>query len=222
VKFIASMLGQFVCGKSAIGLSVRSLSAAALVACAALSPLAAQEQAPAAGQAQQFGPRAGKPQGQPQQPPTETVGKFGDWEVQCTEAPKGAAESAEKPGKSCGMIQTVKYEKNENIGLSVIVSKLKRDDKGTVLMRVMVPIGVYLPTGIPVEIDGNALPNRLVFTRCLPRVCEGFGEASPESLNKFLKGDVATFYLYDRPGNGYPLKISLSGFAKALGELDKH
>jgi invasion protein IalB len=170
------------------------------------------------GQAQQFGPRAGK-QGQPQLPPTETIGKFGDWEVQCTELPKAA--NADKATRNCGMIQTAKYEKNQNIGISVIVSKLKREDKPTILMRVMVPIGVYLPTGIPVEIDGNALPNRLVFTRCLPRVCEGFGEASPESLNKFLKGNMATFYLYDRPGNGYPLKISLSGFAKALGELDK-
>jgi invasion protein IalB len=205
VKFIASAL---------------VLSAAVLVASVGLSQVSAQEPE---GQAQQFGPRAGKPQGQqPQQAPAETVGKFGDWEVQCTEAPKNAQQGTENTGKSCGMIQTVKYEKNDSIGLSVIVSKLKRDDKGTVLMRVMVPIGVYLPTGIPVEIDGNALPNRLVFTRCLPRVCEGFGEASPESLNKFLKGDVATFYLYDRPGNGYPLKISLAGFAKALGELDKH
>ncbi len=180
----------------------------------------AAPQAPA-GKSQQFGPRAGKQQaGAGQQvPPTETIGKFGSWEVQCAQAPKG--QDGAEGGKNCGMIQSAKHESNQNVGISVIVSKVKRADKGVVMMRVMAPIGVYLPTGIPVEIDGTALPNRLTFTRCLPRVCEGFGEASPESLSKFLKGGMATFYLYDRPGNGYPLEISLQGFAKALEELDK-
>jgi invasion protein IalB len=88
-------------------------------------------------------------------------------------------------------------------------------------MRILAPIGVYLPTGIPVEIDGAALPNRLPYSRCLPRMCEGFGEASPETLAKFKKGTKAVFYLYDRPGNGYPMTISLEGFGAALGELDK-
>ncbi len=199
--------------------AVLGFSAAAFIAFVA-PPVLAQDQAPAP-QTKQFGPRAGKPAAQGQQgAPAETIGKFGAWEVQCADAPKGQ-DGATEGQKSCGMIQTVKHETNQNVGISVIISKLKRGDKSAVLMRVMAPIGVYLPTGIPVEIDGAALPNRLTFTRCLPRVCEGFGEASPESLTKFMKGGVATFYLYDRPGNGYPLKVSLQGFAKALGELDK-
>jgi invasion protein IalB len=208
--------------------AVFGLAATALLLVAPSTPSHAQEQAPA-GQPQQFGPRAGKGQAaqngqnQPQVPPAETIAKHGAWEVQCADVPKGKGEDGkEQPaGKSCGMIQTVKLESNQNIAISVIVSKLKRGEQNSVLMRVMVPIGVYLPTGIPVEIDGTALPNRLVFTRCLPRVCEGFGEASPESLNKFLKGGMATFFLYDRPGNGYPMKVSLQGFAKALDELNK-
>jgi invasion protein IalB len=40
-------------------------------------------------------------------------------------------------------------------------------------------------------------------------------------MAKFKKGGSATFYLYDRPGNGYPMKVSLEGFGAALGELDK-
>jgi invasion protein IalB len=201
-------------------LAVLGFAAATLISFAT-APVMGQEQAPAP-QAKQFGPRAGKPavQGKQQSPPAETIAKHGAWEVQCADAPPGQ-DGAVAGQKSCGMIQTVKSESNQNVGISVIVSKLKRGDKSTVLMRVMAPIGVYLPTGIPVEIDGAALPNRLTFTRCLPRVCEGFGEASPESLTKFMKGGTATFFLYDRPGNGYPLKVSLQGFAKALSELDK-
>ncbi len=202
--------------------AIIGFSAALLLIITGIEPGRAQDQAPEAPPALKLGPRAGKPaqQGQQQPPPAQVIAKHGDWEVQCADAPKGA-DGAGETQKSCGMIQTAKDEKNPNIGISVIVSKLKRGDQPTVLMRVMAPIGVYLPTGIPVEIDGAALPNRLTFTRCLPRVCEGFGEASPESLTKFMKGGEAVFYLYDRPGNGFPLKISLKGFAKALAELDK-
>jgi invasion protein IalB len=119
------------------------------------------------------------------------------------------------------MIQNTKNEKDERISISVIVSRVKREGKAVTFMRILAPVGVYLPTGIPVEIDGAALPNRMQFSRCLPRICEGFGEASPETLAKFKKGGAATFYLYDRPGNGYPMKISLEGFGAALANLDK-
>jgi invasion protein IalB len=176
------------------------------------------------GEAGAFGPRAGAQQ-QPQQndgqaapaaaPKTETIATHGKWAVQCTELP------AEQGGKSCGMIQNTKNGKDERVALSVIVSRAKRDGKVVTFMRILAPIGVYLPTGIPMEIDGAALQSRMQFSRCLPRMCEGFGEASPETLAKFKKGSDATFYLYDRPGNGYPMKISLEGFGAALASLDK-
>lgn len=203
----------------------RSLYVLAMSGLLALAPAAlAQDAQPEAPAGAKLGPRAGgaQQQGQPANiPPTETIATHGAWSVQCTEIPAGADENAPQGGKSCGMIQNTKAEKNEKIQLSLIVNKVKRGDKSAVFMRIIAPIGVYLPTGIPVEIDGAALPNRMQFTRCLPRICEGFGEASPESLAKFKKGGAATFYIYDRPGSGYPMKISLEGFGAALEELDK-
>ena len=153
-------------------------------------------------------------------PKAEVISTHGKWQVQCTEVGAGGDENA-GGGKNCGIIQNVISEKNENIAISLIVSKVKRGDKSSTFFRVFAPIGVYLPTGIPVEIDGAALPNRMQFTRCLPRVCEGFAEASPESLNKFKKGNAATFFIYDRPGNGFPMKVSLEGFGAALAALNK-
>ena len=151
-------------------------------------------------------------------PKVETVATYGLWQVQCSEVP---AQNGQPAGKSCGMIQVGKSDKNENIGISLIINKIKQGDKSQTLMRALVPIGVYLPTGIAMEIDGAALEGRMNFTRCNPRACEGFGEASPASLKKFLKGKVATFYIYDRPGNGYPIKIPLEGFAEGLAALAK-
>jgi invasion protein IalB len=196
---------------------VKTLAVISLMACIASPATAQNEQAPS--NAQGFGPRKNlQPPGEG--PKAETIATHGNWVVQCAAAPEGQEGVA--PGtKSCGMLQNTTSEKNQKIGLSVIVSRVKRDTGAQTLMRVIAPIGVYLPTGIPIEIDGAALPSRMVFTRCAPRVCEAFGEASAESLKKFLKGNESIFYLYDRPGNGYPMKISLQGFAAALAELDK-
>ncbi len=199
-------------------LALASLIAAAPLALAQDDATSKGDQQAPEGEAGNFGPRQGangQPAPQGEGPKTETIATHGKWAVQCTELP------AAQGGKSCGMIQNAKSDKDERVAISVIVSRVKQQGKSAVYMRILTPIGVYLPTGIPVEIDGTALPNRLPFNRCLPRMCEGVGEASPETLAKFKKGGVATFYLYDRPGNGYPLGISLDGFGAALGELEK-
>jgi invasion protein IalB len=164
-----------------------------------------------------LGPRKDAPAA-PAVPPPQTMATHGKWQVQCSDTPAQNGQPAEK---SCGMVQAASSESNPNIGISLIINKLKQGDKTQTLMRALVPIGVYLPTGIAMEIDGAALEGRMNFTRCNPRACEGFGEASPASLKKFLKGKVATFYIYDRPGNGYPIKISLEGFAESLADLAK-
>jgi invasion protein IalB len=160
-----------------------------------------------------LGPRAGA---QPPMPKAEVISTHGKWEVQCTEFKTKDGGAV----KNCGLFQSTKNEKDANIQLAVIVSKVKREQESTTQMRVVVPIGVYLPTGIPVEIDGAALPNRLVFTRCIGRICEALGEASPDTLQKFIRGNESVFYIYDRPGNGYPMKISLEGFGAAMKALE--
>ena len=155
----------------------------------------------------------------PNAPKVETIATHGGWSVQCSDVPAQADQPATK---SCGMTQTAKNDKSENIGLLLIVNRAKVNGKTQTIMRARVPIGVYLPTGIAMEIDGTALEGRMSFTRCDPRSCEGFGEASEATMKKFLKGKLATFYIYDRPGNGYPIKFPLTGFADGVADLDKN
>lgn len=175
----------------------------------------------------QLGPRAGKP-AQPGQPAqgapkvkTETVATHGAWIIQCSEIEAGTDQELPQGGKQCGMVQAAKSEKNEKLQISVIVNHLKGKDRAATFMRILAPIGVYLPTGIPVEIDGEALKNRMQFTRCSSRVCEAFGETSSETLARFKKGSKAVLFIYDRPGNGFPMTLSLEGFNAALAALQK-
>lgn len=195
--------------------------AALLSSFAGVGIASAQDQAPADAQ-QNFGPRARQPVGAgapaDAAPPAKKIATSGAWDVQCGEVPAAAGEPARE---QCGMVQVVRNEKNQNIGLSVIVLRGKQDGKTVTMMRVMAPIGVYLPTGVALEIDGAAV-GRVPFTRCRPQICEAIAEGSAPTLDKMKKGKVANFIIYEGPGAGIPMKISLNGFAGGLAVLDKH
>jgi invasion protein IalB len=194
-------------------------------------------------------PQAGGQPGQPGQrraPPPQIMGKFGDWVLQCEQTPPTAAntagqdaaqetastdaassgkgDAAAKPDangeRPCGLVQSVRDEKRKNIGLTLVLLEGMQQGKKVTMMRVMAPIGVFLPTGVALEIDGAAV-GRVPFTRCLPQVCVAFAEATPPTLEKMKKGGKANFIIYEAPGVGVRLPITLSGFSKGLGELAK-
>ena len=190
-----------------------------LLSIASLAPATAQTQ-------QQFGPRVTaktnqQPAAQPAVPATEVVATHGAWKIQCETAPKGAATEGQTEGqRQCGMVQGAQNEKNPKAQLTLIIVKTKQGDKLVTMMRVMAPIGVFLPTGVALEIDGNAV-GRVPFTRCMPQICMAFAEASPETLAKLKKGTEANFIIYEAPGLGLPMKLSLDGFSAALAALDQ-
>jgi invasion protein IalB len=196
-------------------------------ALATVAPLAvAQTQQQQQQQQQQFGPRANKSnmaapaqgQGNPQGPKIEQIAEHGAWKVQCENPPPPQPGQQPLP-RSCGMVQSSTNEKNPKITLSLILVKTKQGDKNVTMMRILVPIGVYLPTGVALEVDGNAV-GRVPFTRCMPQVCMAFAEATAETLDKMRKGGAANFIIYEAPGIGMPMKMSLEGFSKALEALD--
>jgi invasion protein IalB len=167
----------------------------------------------------QFGPRANQAPRQ-QMPKPELIATHGAWAVQCQQEPPAAGADADAVGqRACGMFQTAKSER-KGVGLTLVVVKGKQDGKDVTMLRVMAPIGVYLPTGVALEIDGDAV-GRVPFTRCMPQICIAFAEASPPTLERMKKGGTANFIIYESPGAGMAMELSLKGFTAALDELNK-
>ena len=191
--------------------------AAAVLAGAMLMGAAVAQEAPAPTGKGQFGPRA-KAAGAPT---AEVVATHGDWKVQCEKGAGADGTAAADDKKTCGMIQSVKNEKNPKAGLTLVIVKSKQGDKKVTMMRVLAPIGVFLPTGVALEIDGAAV-GRVPFTRCMPQVCIAFAEAQAATLDKMKKGTSANFIIYEAPGLGLPMKFSLNGFSKAFDALDSY
>lgn len=190
-----------------------------MLSAASLVPALAQSQQPAQ---PQFGPRANKAaQAAPAAaaPATEIVATHGAWKIQCETPPAGAAGDA-TPQRVCVMVQVATSDKNPKAFVNLVVARTKQGDKVTTTMRMLVPVGVYLPLGVAFEVDAAAI-GRAGYVRCNPQICVAQAELLPETLTKLKKGKEADFIIYEAPGLGLPVKMKLEGFGPGIADLDK-
>ena len=180
---------------------------------------------------------------QPQQPQLVDKGKHGDWTIRCTQPQAAQTPTADNnTGKSdlqpapttddtttadtqpaaaprCVMIQIARHPTQQNFGLSVLVVKQTVQEKTVTQLRITAPLGVYLPFGVGVEIDGAAI-GRLGYEVCAPPgVCTATTFMDDELLGKFKAGGASKLYIKDIRGRDSVFDLSLKGFTKAFEEL---
>jgi invasion protein IalB len=133
----------------------------------------------------------------------------GAWQVSCR-TPPGAKE------EKCALVQSVTAEDRPNVGLTVVFYKAIGEDKK--LLRVVVPLGVLLPTGLGLKIDGQDVGNA-PFLKCGKRGCVAEVVLQDEVINKMKNGGTAMFIIFDTPEAGIGIPVSLQGFGDALANL---
>lgn len=135
--------------------------------------------------------------------------QYGDWQMSCDTPPGASFEQ-------CAIIQNVTAEDQPNVGLSVIV--LKTADRKARLLRVLAPLGVLLPNGLGLNIDGADI-GRVAFVRCLPNGCVAEVVLDDELINKLSTGKNAIFVVFKTPEEGIGIPVSLNGFSDGFGQL---
>jgi len=135
--------------------------------------------------------------------------QYGDWQMSCDTPPGASFEQ-------CALIQNVSAQDQPNVGLSVIV--LKTADKQARLLRVLAPLGILLPNGLGLNVDGTDL-GRVAFVRCLPNGCVAEVVMDDELIDVLTKGQTAIFVVFKTPEEGIGIPVSLNGFAKGFAEL---
>jgi invasion protein IalB len=134
---------------------------------------------------------------------------YGAWQVSC-HTPPGAKE------EKCALLQRVTAEDRPNVGLTVLFYRAIGEDKK--LLRVMVPLGVLLPTGLGLKIDGEDVGNA-PFLSCSKRGCVAEVVLQDEVIAKMKKGKTAVFIIFDTPEAGIGIPVALQGFSEALASL---
>ncbi|WP_171898268.1 invasion associated locus B family protein [Rhizobium leguminosarum] len=203
----------------------QSLLVTASIAAAAATPVFAQQQptpapakppaaAPAPAPAQQP-PSAANPniqvspgQTQPQAPGT-VKSNHGAWSVVC-DKPAGAST------EQCALMQNVIAEDRPEVGLSVVV--LKTADRKSKILRVLAPLGVLLPNGLGLNVDGKDI-GRAYFVRCFADGCYAEVVLEDELLKTFRSGAQATFIVFQTPEEGIGIPVDLKGFAEGFDAL---
>lgn len=135
--------------------------------------------------------------------------EYGDWQMSCDTPPGASFEQ-------CAIIQNVLAEDQPNVGLSVIV--LRTADREARLLRVLAPLGVLLPNGLGLNVDGTDM-GRVAFVRCLPNGCIAEVELDEDIIKVLSEGTTAIFVVFKTPEEGVGIPVSLDGFAEGFTAL---
>ena len=135
--------------------------------------------------------------------------QYGDWQMSCDTPPGATFEQ-------CAIIQNVTAEDQPNVGLSVIV--LKTADQKARLLRVLAPLGVLLPNGLGLNVDGVDM-GRVAFVRCLPNGCVAEVVMDDSLIKTLSEGKSAIFVVFKTPEEGIGIPVSLNGFSDGFRQL---
>ena len=113
-------------------------------------------------------------------------------------------------------MQSVVATNPAGVGLTAII--LRTADKKGLLMRILAPSGVLLPSGVGLTIDGNDL-GRTGYVRCIPTGCVAEVLLDPDVFDKLKAGKTATFIIFQTPEEGLGIAIALDGLGAAVEAL---
>ncbi|KAB2722284.1 invasion associated locus B family protein [Brucella intermedia] len=189
-------------------LATLATGASMALAIATLPSLA--QQAPAQLQTPQEAPAA-QSQAAPSSP--QQSGKLKSqhdaWSVLC-DTPAGAKT------EQCALIQNVVAAKRPELGLSVVV--LKTADNKARILRVLAPLGVLLPNGLGLNVDGKDI-GRAYFVRCFEDGCYAEVILEDDLLKTLRSGKAATFIVFQTPEEGVGIPVDLKGFGEGFDAL---
>lgn len=135
--------------------------------------------------------------------------QHGAWAVVCDQ-PAGAA------GDQCALLQNVVAEDRPEIGLSVVA--LKTADRKARILRVLAPLGILLPNGLGLYVDGKNI-GRAQFVRCFSDGCYAEVILAEPLLKTLSSGKSATFIVFQTPEQGIGIPVDLKGFAEGFAAL---
>ena len=133
----------------------------------------------------------------------------GAWNILC-DTPAGAKS------EQCALVQNVVAEDRPEVGLSVVV--LKTADNKAKILRVLAPLGVLLPNGLGLNVDGKDM-GRAYFVRCFQDGCYAEVILEDNLIKTLQSGTAATFIVFQTPEEGIGIPVDLKGFADGYAAL---
>ncbi len=137
--------------------------------------------------------------------------KFSDWTMRC-EKPQETLE------ERCHIFQNAKDEENGRDIAQILVGNVPQLSEP--LMFIMLPLGVFLPSGVQIQVDGNE-PVGLPFEVCTPDGCRAGAPMKEPLMGAFKNGLKLNLKVKDFDGRDVDIPMSLKSFTAGLNALPK-
>lgn len=138
-------------------------------------------------------------------------GQYGDWQFVCKPPPPGAKNEV------CALVQSVTAEDRPNVGLTIYFQQFSN---GVRVLRVFAPVGILLPPGVGLKIDGADI-GHAPFLRCHTFACYAQVTVEEKLIEQMKTGKTAIFIIFQTEEAGIGIPISLAGFNEGLAALSK-
>jgi invasion protein IalB len=137
------------------------------------------------------------------------VEQFSDWGKQCQPNQEGK--------EVCFIFQNAKSKEDGKVVLRVRIAYKPGEDAP--LIMATVPLGVLLPTGAALVLEGEE-PVTMPFLTCAAEGCSTVGTPLPNSIVAAMKkGDMASVRVATFNKQVVGLPVSLKGFSKGLAAI---
>jgi len=157
---------------------------------------------PIAALAQQSAPRAEAPQLAPQ----ATTATYQDWVVRCETLPGSS--------RICEVAQGVQAQGQSGLLAQIVVGRPSKEQPFRLIVQL--PAGVWLPSGVSLELDEKSGPLLPAYTRCM-QACFADLELKPAQLDALKKRSGPGKLMFeDGARNKVQLPLSFRGFSAAL------
>jgi invasion protein IalB len=136
---------------------------------------------------------------------------YGAWKLKCGQIP--GAKQQEK----CVLVQDLALEDERHMFMTVIILRTFDGDKK--YLRVVAPLGMLLPAGLGLKVDGQDV-GHVPFIKCVREGCVAEAIVDDQLLAKFSSGQTASFIVFPAKDKGIGFPAPLSGFAEGLKALN--
>ncbi len=137
---------------------------------------------------------------------------FGDWSMRCSEVTN---QQNQQQVTICEATQRIINAEGQPV-MEVIVTLPPGQQQ--FVGAIIAPLGVVLPAGIAMDVDGNAM-GKIPYVRCVQQGCVGQFAFTDAQFAAFKAGAKANITVVRGDGREITVPLSLSGFTAATDSL---
>ena len=139
---------------------------------------------------------------------------FQDWRAKCVTS----EDKTKTPTTACHVFQDLLHKESGKRVLHIAIGKLPKQK--TLTMIVTLPLGIALPQGITIRIDGEHAKN-LPLQACFTNGCQAAFQPEPSWMNTFAAGNKAEVIFHNVQNQAISIPVSLKGVTAAIKALNK-